>query len=77
MRLEANNKKRNKMLLMLTVLLLLTGGYFALSGIKLSVHSEKEINEEIFNKVREEIEFKLDSIFKEKKLLEASEGGDH
>jgi len=62
------------MLLFLTGLLLFTGAYFALSGIKLSIHPEKEINEEKFIKVREEIEFKLDSIFKEKKLLEKIDG---
>ena len=62
------------MLLVLTILLLFTGGYFALSGIKLNIHPEKEINEEKFIKVREEIEFKLDSIFKEKGLLEATDG---
>ena len=45
------------MLLFLTGLLLFTGAYFALSGIKLSIHPEKEINEEKFIKSRQAIGF--------------------
>lgn len=60
-------EKRYKVRLVFIGLLVFIGGCFALSGIKLSINPEVELNEEIFNNVREEIEFKVDSLIKEKR----------